>query len=191
VKKEIMKPVRITNQRIFEIIGVFMILLFLTHKSHAQEKKMPSFSLQDLQDNTVSSSDYEGKFLVIHIATTWCPFCNAEAPHLKHLYQEYADLGVEVLIIDVKEPADLVRSALQDRFQLPFPVLLDQDGAVAASFAPDDVLPDLARDEVMLASNILVDPEGNIIYLSLLDTRNFDAKLIHIKKILDEQLDKI
>ncbi|MDN3671411.1 hypothetical protein QWY93_19475 [Echinicola jeungdonensis] len=65
---------------------------------------------------------------------------------------------------------------------------MDEDGTVAASFAPEDVLPDLARDEVMLASNILVDLEGNIQYMSLLDSKNFDAKLLGLKAKLDELL---
>ena len=149
----------------------------------------PSFQLPDLKGNTVSLEDFTGRFLVIHIATTWCPYCNAEAPYLQQLYDEYAPSKVGVLIIDVKEPRELVDSKLQRSFNLSFPVLLDLDGAVAASFAPLDVLPELARDEIMLASNILIDPEGNIQYMSLLDTRNFDSKLIHIKEKLNELLE--
>jgi peroxiredoxin len=148
----------------------------------------PSFSLTDLEGNVIDSESYKGSYLVIHIATTWCPFCNAEAPHLKQLSQDYKDRNVEVLIIDVKEPKELVQSKLQDRFDFPFPILLDEDGAVAASFAPEGVLPDLARDEVMLASNMIIDPEGKIRFLSLLDSKNFDAKLVNLKARLDELL---
>lgn len=148
----------------------------------------PSFSLSDLEGNLVNSDSYKGSYLVIHIATTWCPFCNAEAPYLEQLNQDYKDKNVKVLIIDVKEPKELVKTKLQDRFSLSFPVLLDPDGRVAASFAPDDVLPDLARDEVMLASNILIDPEGEIQFLSLLDSKNFDAKLVNLKRKLDALL---
>jgi len=148
----------------------------------------PYFSLSDLDGNEVSSDDYRGSYLVIHIATTWCPFCNAEAPYLEQLSQDYQDKNVRVLIIDVKEPKELVQAKLQKRFNLTFPVLLDPDGAVAASFAPDDVLPDLERDEVMLASNILIDPEGEIQFFSLLDSQNFDAKLVNLKAKLDALL---
>jgi peroxiredoxin len=151
-------------------------------------KELPPFSLKDLNGNEVSSDDFSGDYLVIHIATTWCPFCNAEAPHLDQLNQDYRDKNVKVLIIDVKEPKELVQSKLQDRFDLSFPVLLDSDGEVAASFAPENVLPDLDRDEVMLASNILVDPDGKIQFLSLLDSKNFDAKLVELKGKLDELL---
>ena len=149
---------------------------------------MPEFELLDLDGESVSSESFKGSYLVLHIATTWCPFCNAEAPYLEELKQQYQEDNVKVLIIDVKEPADLVRSKLKDRFNLAFPILLDQEGLVAASFAPKDVLPDLSRDEVMLASNLLIDPEGNIQFLSLLDSKNFDAKLIDLKTRLNELL---
>lgn len=157
-------------------------------KNYVMPEKAPEFSLYDLDGNKINSSDYKGKYLVIHIATTWCPFCNAEAPHLEKLYQDYKSKDVEVLIIDVKESKTLVDQLLAKRFNLSFPVLLDPDGKAAASFAPKDVLPDLARDEVMLASNILIDPEGRILFFSLLDTLNFDAKLESLKKLLDEIL---
>lgn len=150
--------------------------------------KLPDFSLVDLEGNIVVADDFKGSYLVLHIATTWCPFCNAEAPYLEKLAQDYKDKNVKVLIIDVKEPSSLVQEKMQDRFNFSFPVVLDEDGAVAASFAPEDVLPDLARDEVMLASNILVDPQGNIRFMSLLDSKNFDAKLLGLKAKLDELL---
>jgi hypothetical protein len=65
---------------------------------------------------------------------------------------------------------------------------LDEDGAVAASFAPPDVLPDLSRDEVILTSNLIIDPEGKIQFMSLLDSKNFDAKLVDLRQKLDELL---
>ncbi|MCM8569524.1 peroxiredoxin family protein [Gramella jeungdoensis] len=151
-------------------------------------KKAPEFSLQSLNNETVSLEDFKGKILVLHIATTWCPFCNAEAPHLEKLYQDYKDKNVEVLIIDVKEPGDLVKKQLKEKHNLSFPILLDPEGKVAASFAPKDVLPDLSRDEVMLASNLIIDQEGRIQFISLLDSKNFDAELVELKKRLNELL---
>jgi peroxiredoxin len=150
--------------------------------------KAPDFTLNSLENDTIRLKDYKGKFVVLHIATTWCPFCNAEAPHLEKLYQDYKDKNVAVLLMDVKEPKELIEEKLKKKYNLTFPILLDYDGSVAATFAPKDVLPDLSRDEVMLASNILIDPEGNIQFMSLLDSKNFDAELIQLKKRLDELL---
>ncbi len=176
---------------------VIIVCLFLSGIVHGQSTEQPetketvtvkSFSLKSTEGNLVSLNDYKGKFVVVHIATTWCPYCNAEAPYLEEIYNEYKDKNVEVLIIDVKEPSALVKERIKDRFNLSFPVLLDTNGKVAASFAPKDVLPELARDEIMLASNLLIDPQGKIQFMSLLDTKNFDVKLINLKNRLNEIL---
>lgn len=148
----------------------------------------PDFNLESTDGESVSLSSLKNKIVVVHIATTWCPYCNAEAPYLEAIYNEYKHKGVEVLIIDVKEPRELVLEKLKNKLNLSFPVLLDLDGAVAASFAPTDVLPELARDEIMLASNLLIDREGKIQFMSLLDTKNFDVKLETLKEKLNELL---
>ena len=67
-------------------------------------------------------------------------------------------------------------------------MLLDEDGKVAAAYAPAGVLPDLARDEVVLASNLIIDREGKIQFYSLLNTVSFDAKLTQARKRIDELL---
>lgn len=152
-----------------------------------QGQPAPSFTLKDLNGKTWSLDNFKGKFLLIHFATTWCPFCNAEAPHLEQLYQLYKEKGVAVLIIDVKENKELVKKTF-GKFNFSFPVLLDEEGKTAATFAPPDVLPDLARDEVVLASNLIIDKEGKIRFYSLLDSKAFDAKLLKAKQRLDELL---
>ena len=129
--------------------------------------KAPDFSLPTLESQTIDLINYRGKFVVLHIATTWCPFCNAEAPYLEKLHQDYKDKNVVVLLMDVKEPNELIQEKLKKKYNLTFPIMLDVDGKAAAAFAPKDVLPDLSRDEVMLASNILIDPNGNIQFMSL------------------------
>lgn len=145
----------------------------------------PSFKLTGVDGSAYSLEQFRGKYVVIHFAATWCPFCNAEAPHLEQLYKDYQQRDVQVLIIDVKEGMDLVSKSFQ-KFNFSFPVLLDHDGKVSASYAPAGVLPDLARDEVPLASNLIIDKEGKIRFYSLLNTTNFDAKLIKVKEKLEE-----
>ncbi len=188
----------VTKRHLLPLLSFFSLVLGLSSCMHTSPAEgyeaaylgttSPEFELQTTYGEAYSSEQMKGKYTVLHIATTWCPFCNAEAPHLEKIYQDYKDQGVEVLIMDVKEDRDLVQEKLVDNFQLNFPVLLDTDGAVGASFAPADVLPDLARDEVMLAANLLIDPEGKIRFFSLLDTKAFDAELIKLKEVLDESL---
>ncbi len=77
------------------------------------------------------------------------------------------------------------------RSKFTFPVLLDSDGSVSASYAPTDVLPELPRDQVPIASNLIMDTEGKIRFYSLLDTTSFDAKLVILKGRLEELLASI
>jgi hypothetical protein len=91
------------------------------------------------------------------------------------------------LVIDVKE--DLAKGAAWKRqLKWSIPVLLDLDGRVSASYAPAGVLPDLPRDQIPIASNLIIDREGRIRFYSLLDSRNFDAQLIELKSHLDALL---
>ncbi len=150
-------------------------------------KMAPSFTLKGLDGKTYSLAKQKGKYVVIHFAATWCPFCNAEAPYLEQIYKTYSSKGVQVFIVDVKEDKNLVAKAFK-RFNFSFPVLLDQDGSVSTKYAPEGVQPDLARDEVPLASNLIIDKEGKIRFYSLLDTATFDAKLTKVKEKLDELL---
>lgn len=68
------------------------------------------------------------------------------------------------------------------------PVLLDSEGEVATRYAPPDAVPDLPRDQVPIGSNLIIDPKGNVAFNSLLDSMNFDAKLIALQARLDELL---
>ncbi|MDX1760667.1 MAG: peroxiredoxin family protein [Christiangramia sp.] len=191
------------NSLLLGLTGLFVIFLTFgnncklqaqdqpetTSKSELDYKKdAPDFQLKNLDGQIVKLEDFNDKILVLHFATTWCPFCNAEAPYLEKLYHEYRNKGVQVLIIDVKEPKDLVMEKLKNKYELSFPILLDEDGSVAAKYAPENILPDLSRDEVMLASNLIIDRNGKIQFMSLLDSKNFDAELIELKKKLNELL---
>jgi peroxiredoxin len=103
------------------------------------------------------------------------------------LSEEYADRGVQALIIDVEEDRE-VATVWTKRSGFTFPVLLDSDGSVATSYAPPGVLPDLPRSQVPIASNLIIDPEGRIQFYSLLDSVNFDARLVALRARLDELL---
>jgi peroxiredoxin len=177
---------------ILRFIAFVLVLFPLTELKAQTEQPMigqaaPSFKLLSLDGKTYSLEQFRGKYVVIHFATTWCPFCNAEAPHLEELYKAYKGKDVEVFVIDVKEGEELVKKSTQ-KFNFSFPVLLDEAGRVSASYAPEGVQPDLARDEVPLASNLIIDKEGKIRFYSLLNTTSFDAKLTKVKQKLDELL---
>ncbi len=100
----------------------------------------------------------------------------------------YNDKNVVAIVVNVKEEPS---KAAQWKKQLNWsiPVLLDLEGSVAARYAPAGILPDLPRDQIPIASNLIVDPSGRIQFYSLLDSRNFDAQLIALRARLDQLLE--
>jgi peroxiredoxin len=178
--------------RFLKIMGS-IVIVFASLGLYAQDQQpmigqpAPLFELKDIDGKTYSLEQLKGKYVVIHFAATWCPFCNAEAPFLQELYESYRNKNVQVFIVDVKEDNGLVKKSLE-RFHFSFPVLLDTNGAVSAKYAPEGVQPALARDEVPIASNLVIDKEGKIRFYSLLNTVSFDAKLTKLKQKLDELL---
>jgi hypothetical protein len=91
------------------------------------------------------------------------------------------------VVINVLETPELATSWAR-KLEWTIPVLLDVDGKVAESYAPEGVLPDLPRNQIPIAGNLIIDREGRIQYYSLLDSRHFDAKLIGLQARLDELL---
>jgi thiol-disulfide isomerase/thioredoxin len=55
---------------------------------------------------TVSSETLKGKVVVVDFWATWCGPCVAEMPHMKELYSEYKDRGVEFVGISLDNPED-------------------------------------------------------------------------------------
>lgn len=90
-------------------------------------------------------------------------------------------------MIDVIESKDVARGWAKS-VGFTFPVLLDADGKAAERYAPPGVLPDLPRNQVPIASNLIIDREGRIRFFTLLDSANFDARLVALKARLDALL---
>jgi peroxiredoxin len=98
------------------------------------EEKAPDFVLTDLQGQKFRLSDHRGKRPVLIIfSTTWCTFCKAEIPHFKALHATYAKQGLEIVNIDIQESQEKV-SKFTAQNQLPYRVLLDQDGTVSGVY---------------------------------------------------------
>lgn len=116
------------------------------------ESKAPDFVLTDLNGRNFRLSDHKGKRPVLIIfSTTWCSFCRAEIPHFKSLYASYANLGLEIVNIDIQESKEKV-AKYAAKYKLPYRTLLDEDGTVSGVYEVKGV-PTL----------ILVDKSGMIV----------------------------
>ncbi len=117
----------------------------------ALQEKAPDFVLKDLKGQKFRLSDHRGKRPVLIIfSTTWCTFCKAEIPHFKAIYDAYTKQGVEIVNIDIQESKEKV-SKFAAQNQLPYRVLLDEDGTVSGIY-----------DILGVPSMVLIDKNGMI-----------------------------
>jgi len=149
----------------------------------------PAFSLKTLDGKALSSADLRGHYTVVSFMTTWCPFCNASAPHFQKVFEDYRDRGVRALIVDIDEANKPVKK-FAAKHGLTCPILMDDDGKIATLYAPPkEFIPDLERQEVMIASFAIIDPAGKVRFLNLNDKpEEFDARLTKLRSRLDELL---
>ncbi|WP_106794334.1 thioredoxin-dependent thiol peroxidase [Aquimarina sp. Aq78] len=95
--------------------------------------KAPNFSALDQDGNTVTLGDYQGKKLVVFFypkAST--PGCTAEACNLRDHYQTFLAQGYE--IIGVSADSAKRQQNFKNKYELPYPLLADEDKAVIEAF---------------------------------------------------------
>ncbi len=85
----------------------------------------PPFTLKTPQGQTVSLSDFHGHPLLLEIFATWCPHCQAEAPHLRALANQLQPKGARFVSINGDSETAPSVFAFHRYFGLPYPALLD------------------------------------------------------------------
>lgn len=131
--------------------------------------KAPDFELETIDGKPISLADYAGKKVLLNFWATWCPPCNAEAPHLQAIYEQYAAAGVEIVAVNVTSQEkgkgkDTVPQFVQ-QYGLTFPVVLDVHDEVASMY-----------QILTLPTTYFIDEEGAIIEII---SGPMDEQLMH------------
>lgn len=125
--------------------------------------KAPDFTLKTPQGTTHSLAQYRGKTVLLEFFATWCPHCDAEAPHLHDLYAalpkaKFRFLGVNA---DGEDAASIY--AYERYFGLQFPSLLDPSSQPGSYHQPGAAGPVTAKYGVQAFPTFyVVDPHGVI-----------------------------
>ena len=110
--------------------------------AEAAGEAAPDFTLRDLNNQSVSLSQFKGKVVLINFWATWCQPCMVEMPHIQKMYTDLKDKGFEVISIssDDARSASMVKPLIQ-RNKYTFRVLLDKETTVVGQYNPSKVLP--------------------------------------------------
>jgi thiol-disulfide isomerase/thioredoxin len=101
------KALRAKGKRLYQFHGAF--LERLVAKTELEIAKFESFDfdfqLTDVDGNSVSKDDFQGKVLIADIWGTWCPPCREEIPLFIQLKDQYAD-QLEIVGINYERADD-------------------------------------------------------------------------------------
>ena len=93
----------------------------------------PSLVLPKVGGGTVDLASLQGKPVWVNFMATWCPPCIDELPLMGGFAVRYADTGLVVIAVDVREDEAAV-AAFVKGLNVAFPVALDTDGAASSAW---------------------------------------------------------
>ncbi len=102
----------------------------------------PPFTLSTPQGERVSLAQERGKAVLLEFFATWCPHCNAEAPHLRTLSDSLPASSYAFLAINADGETAASVFAFHRYYGIRYPALLDpssQPGSFSAPGAPGKV----------------------------------------------------
>ena len=112
----------------------------------------PDFTGTTLDGENIRLSDFRGKIVLLNDFASWCGPCLAETPHLVDIYN--AEEGEVVFIgLNIEETEAHV-AGYRDEFNVPYPLVLNQDGKLTEIYRP-----------IGLPTSWFIDPEGVVRYV--------------------------
>lgn len=121
------------------ILGFVSFLLLTQNKKNAApvERSVtpmqvnfaaPQLALENLEGETQSLADFQGKVVLVNNWATWCPPCKAEMPSLKAFHDAHAEEGFTVIAVEAGDSFEEVLTFAKS-LELSFPIWLDPNGA--------------------------------------------------------------
>lgn len=122
---------------------------------------LPNFSTVDVNGKEISLFQFKGRFVLLDFWASWCIPCRKAIPDLKQIYKRYNNKGFEVIAISTDKKEQQWKDAIIKE-KIDSWVNIRKDQQLEKIFESIRVLP----------MQLLVDPEGKIIWSSFEENSN-------------------
>lgn len=139
------------------------------HEGHEVGKHAPDFTLESIDGENISLSDFQGKIIMINFWAEGYIACRTELPHIQAVYDTWSGQELVILAVNQGESTTNVSSYVENS-GLTFTILLDPLGQVAKLY-----------DVSSTPTSFFIDTQGTIQEIKARPFRNPGE----IKSILD------
>jgi peroxiredoxin len=124
--------------------------MLVSANAFASDKPLaPDFTLKSKESGNIKLSEQRGNIVMVNFWASWCGPCREELPEMEALYQEYQDLGFEILAVNVDDEESKA-DVLLDDIEVTFPILYDTAGDVSKLY-----------DVNAMPTTVIIDRDGN------------------------------
>jgi len=119
------------------ILNLLVLLLICAGTALAIEvgSTPPDFKLPTIEGKDVKLSDYQGRIILLKLATTWCPTCKQQSQEIVEAGKILAENDVVVIEVFLQDSEEMIREALAGQtFAMDHVALLD-DGDARRAYA--------------------------------------------------------
>lgn len=118
-----------------KFFGILVLMIFITGLAVADDvvekgKMAPNFTLEDLNGNKVTLSDFRGKIVLLNFWAIYCTPCRKEKPSMEKLYRKFRDDGLIVIAVCCGDSRKVVKDFVLDKKtkkrRYTFIILLDE-----------------------------------------------------------------
>jgi peroxiredoxin len=102
------------------------------------EAHYQDFTLENVNGENISLSDFDGQTILLNFWATWCGPCIREMPSMEKLYSELKDEGFVVVAVDIRDTKESVEKIIA-RLAVTFPVLLDKSGKIGDIYGASSI----------------------------------------------------
>ncbi|MCD8511080.1 MAG: thiol-disulfide oxidoreductase ResA [Bacillus sp. (in: Bacteria)] len=141
---------------------IFLAIGYTLFTSFSEERGLvdagdiaPDFKLYDMEGNVVHLEDMRGQGVYLTFWATYCMFCRDKMMYLKQYYAEFKEKGVQVIAVNLDESEDQIERFI-DRFQVPYPIVVDKGVIVGNAYGVTAV-----------PYTLLIDKEGIVLERSI------------------------